>query len=127
MPLRSRKRICCDSKGSQGPAIIIPAIQTMEPRILLRSFLLLSLRLAIALLSLHLAIYLLSLRLAISLTPGVFISQAMFWFVWFGLSRYSADNRDDLDAWLDSAEVDTKFAAKLKAKAKDEEEVFQDL
>ncbi|KAF3331183.1 LIN1-like protein isoform X1 [Carex littledalei] len=31
------------------------------------------------------------------------------------------------DAWLDSAEVDTKFAAKLKAKAKDEEEVFQDL
>lgn len=31
------------------------------------------------------------------------------------------------DAWLDSAEVDTKFAAKLKAKAKDEEEEFQDL
>ncbi|KAJ4745805.1 CD2 antigen cytoplasmic tail-binding protein 2 [Rhynchospora pubera] len=31
------------------------------------------------------------------------------------------------DAWLDSAEVDTKFAAKLKEKAKDEEEEFQDL
>ncbi|KAF3339283.1 hypothetical protein FCM35_KLT16754 [Carex littledalei] len=45
----------------------------------------------------------------------------------FFIYQYLFSSCDYLDAWLDSAEVDTKFAAKLKAKAKDEEEVFQDL